>query len=283
MCLCTSTEIGVLTYSPTVIMPPVNPNTFSTMPTDTARAPKIPPEIVDAFIDQVNVSVLGVCSLVSKSWLPRSRRHLFERVVIIRDGLKPFLDLLDSPLCTVKPFVQIVELRGYWIPDPRWVELGLSAILSLPAVRDFCIVSAGFTSPDSPKILPSFQNLQDLALSDCEFTSVAQLLDALSLCKSLKNVLLSSLIIRDSDVAVSSPPPPSLRCVDLHTFRANSFVKNIAEWLVSGEHISIETLKLSIPENDIQAIAHCVRGLGPSLKTLEVDFPINDRHLSCQG
>jgi hypothetical protein len=125
-------------------------------PTTTrSRGPVFPPEIFDTVIDQVYALskeddhddgdrvkdkplkvILGVCSLVCRSWLPRSRRYLFEFVVIEGDdprgldSLRPFLALLDSPLCTIKPYVQILELD-----DIRGVANALPLFSALTQVR----------------------------------------------------------------------------------------------------------------------------------------------------
>src|ERR1700679_1886497 len=51
--------------------------------------------------------LLGFCSLVCKSWLPRSRYHLFKEIPLGRlrlDRAMDFLDLLDGPLSTIAPY-----------------------------------------------------------------------------------------------------------------------------------------------------------------------------------
>ncbi|KAJ7156261.1 hypothetical protein C8R46DRAFT_1115533 [Mycena filopes] len=45
-----------------------------------------PPELVDRFIDNLHDDrhTLATCALVSKTWTPASRYHLFSRVTVIR-------------------------------------------------------------------------------------------------------------------------------------------------------------------------------------------------------
>jgi hypothetical protein len=262
------------------------------MSTDTVC--NLPPEIVDAFIDQVvanvffevNKNLLGTCSLVSKSWLPRSRQHLFQRVVIPQEeGVKPFLDLLYSPLCTIKPYVQILDLEEGMDNNPIWLGDGLPRLSTLlPAVWNLSIEGGKFPFPDLVTSLASFQNLRDLTLIDCVFNSLSQPCGTLSLCTSLKNLFLSSLVVNNFDVpsAVNSPPPPSLKSVNFHK---DIPLNGILLWLASGEHVSIETLKLfSIQEDQVPTITNCLRALGPSLKVLELGFPsISETYISCQG
>jgi hypothetical protein len=255
--------------------------------------PKLPPEIVDAFIDQVhedlfvevNTNLLGTCSLVSKSWLPRSRQHLFQRVVIPKEeGAMPFLDLLYSPFCTIKPYVQILELEEGGDNNPIWLGDGLPMLSNLlPAVWDLSIEGGRFAFPDLISSLASFQNLRDLTLMDCVFNSLSQLFGTLSLCTSLQKLFLSSLDVNNLDVssAVNSSPPP-LRFADLHE---DIPLNDILKWLTSGEHVSIETLELfSIQEHQIVTTTDCLRALGPSLKVLKLGFPIISKtYISCQG
>ncbi|KAJ7635786.1 hypothetical protein DFH06DRAFT_1336423 [Mycena polygramma] len=81
---------------------------------------EIPGELVDSIIDNLkrNRSALITCSLLSRQWLPRSRYHLFSSVSFNIDwrdarGLRKaeeFIFLLDSPLATIAPYVEEVNL-----------------------------------------------------------------------------------------------------------------------------------------------------------------------------
>jgi hypothetical protein len=65
----------------------------------------LPPEILDLIIDHLHdePTALKPCCVVSKSWVPRTRRHLFERVEFdgressIRSWIKVFPDPSNSP------------------------------------------------------------------------------------------------------------------------------------------------------------------------------------------
>jgi hypothetical protein len=91
----------------------------TTPTTDTIHGPVFPPEICDAILDQVCASnvksrhrteLLGACSLVSRSWLQRSRRHLFERITVDPLKQKKIMRLLDSPLDRFAPSNHICKI-----------------------------------------------------------------------------------------------------------------------------------------------------------------------------
>jgi hypothetical protein len=73
----------------------------------TVMSPSFPPEIFDLVIDDLKdeLTTLKACCLVSKSWVPRTRRRLFALVVFASDGakntletwMKAFPDPSDSP------------------------------------------------------------------------------------------------------------------------------------------------------------------------------------------
>ncbi|KAJ6485441.1 hypothetical protein C8R47DRAFT_1216992 [Mycena vitilis] len=81
---------------------------------------EVPGELVDSIIDVLkrNRSALITCSRLSRHWLPRSRYHLFSSVSFNIDwrdarGLRKaeeFILLLDSPLATIAPYVEEVNL-----------------------------------------------------------------------------------------------------------------------------------------------------------------------------
>ena len=64
----------------------------------------LPPEILDSVIDLLHdePETLKQCFLVSKSWVPRTRRHLFAYIKFrsasdLRSWKKAFPDVADSP------------------------------------------------------------------------------------------------------------------------------------------------------------------------------------------
>jgi hypothetical protein len=252
---------------------------------DLDPGPELPPEMIDAVIDQVYASnpfpqkLLGICSLVSKSWLPRSRRHLFEWLVIDRFlRMKSFLTLLESPLCTFKPHVQILELAegscAIWKNNSiRWKDTQFPI---LPAVRDLSICDG---TPDTLnlKTLVNFSNLQFLGFYRCWFSSSAQLFDVLSPCTSLKNIVFASSEVSHVDDSIAALPC-SLRSVDLRDTLVDLACVVLKKLASGGRDLEIETIKLSLVEEiEIQPLGHCLRALGPSLKYLKLWYKVGFR------
>jgi len=69
------------------------------VPAQTTMIRYLPPEILDLIVDHLRgePTTLRACCLVSKSWVPRSRRHLFARVEFIGLWRAVFPDPLNSP------------------------------------------------------------------------------------------------------------------------------------------------------------------------------------------
>ncbi|KAF9789197.1 hypothetical protein BJ322DRAFT_1105063 [Thelephora terrestris] len=156
-------------------------------------SPSFPPEIFDLVIDvlQDEPTTLKACCLVSKSWVPRTRRRLFALVLFASDGatnslgswMKAFPDPSDSPAhyarnltitgfaaveaattyahAWVRPFSMIVGL----VVTMRWDNSGvaLNRLHGLsPTLKS---LSVGFDSLPLPEVIDfacSFPFLEDL-------------------------------------------------------------------------------------------------------------------------
>ena len=123
-------------------------------------SPYLPPEILDYITDLLRneLETLGVCCFVSKSWVPRTRRHLFASIEFrsanaIDLWKKTFPDPSDSPayharILTFRCAQTVVAAgtgEGGWIQSfSRVVELELA--------------------PDDDDLLSSFGNLERTSL-----------------------------------------------------------------------------------------------------------------------
>ena len=95
-----------------------------TAPTQTAMCHPLPPEILDLIVDQLHdePTALRACCLVSKSWVPRSRAHLFAHIELSHTSferwMKAFPDPLNSPArCTRTLSVHEHQLVAVAGPD----------------------------------------------------------------------------------------------------------------------------------------------------------------------
>jgi hypothetical protein len=152
--------------------------------------PSLPQEILDLVVDHLcdERMTLNTCCSVSKSWVPRTRRHLFFRIEFsplspIESWMKAFPDPSNSPSrCVrvlslhgspvvasvgtyarawVQTFRHIVELRmlEVWWDDSLVPLHGLSPILSSLSIRRSYI-----PPPELINLICSFPLLKDLQL-----------------------------------------------------------------------------------------------------------------------
>ena len=161
----------------------------------TMSNPRLPPELLDHIFDLLHDtrSALKNCCLVSRSWIPRTRRYLFANIAFgttknLRSWKTAFPDPSTSPArytrCLLVKFPQVIRAadaeRG-WIttfsqvvhfevmisgsgvsrPDFSLVPLhGFS-----PALKSLRGTFANFPPPSISELIRSFPHLQDLAVT----------------------------------------------------------------------------------------------------------------------
>ena len=91
--------------------------------------PPLPPEILDDIVNLLHddTRALKQCCLVSKSWVQRTRRHLFADVALRLDHLKlwkeTFLDPINSPAHHVRTLtINSRAFQGTNTEDDKWIE-----------------------------------------------------------------------------------------------------------------------------------------------------------------
>jgi len=160
--------------------------------TETAAVPRIPQEIIDEILDHLAtdsaVASLRSCSLVSKSWVPPCRRHLFHAVTFSSRNMFRWLNAFPAPeespshhvrdLCAriggrnrvPECFFEVIP----WFTNVEKVSLlgfgGLSvqspSLWGLPpSVTSLTIKTDMFTLVEIRDLLAWLPNLNDLSLS----------------------------------------------------------------------------------------------------------------------
>jgi hypothetical protein len=113
-------------------------------PTDSA-ASRLPPELTDAIIDagKDDKPFLKTCGLLCRSWVPASRRRLFECVTLRRRNVVDFRLLMQSELVTIpRHILRHLEI----LPSSRRHIWGHARLLSqLAFVKDLLLDSLDFT------------------------------------------------------------------------------------------------------------------------------------------
>jgi len=163
-------------------------------PQTTMTNPPLPPEILDSVIDFLHdqPETLQQCCLVSKSWIPRTRRHLFADIKFhsasdIESWKKTFLDVTNSPARHARTlFVGCPQLvtasdaeEGGWIRafsgvasldvdngDQDDSEVSLAPFYRFaPTLKSLCVYAIRLPHPQVFDFIYSLPLLEDLSLT----------------------------------------------------------------------------------------------------------------------
>ena len=152
----------------------------------------LPQELVDRIIDEIHddQSALATCALVNKSWVDRSRHHLFHTLSlqITKESIVRFLDLCHHVPSGVKPFFlcDVRHFRFYKLPqrplpggEQRFSlspELVSCLASSFPNVNTVTIDIGGPIEPNTSSILHSvFGRVTTLVLGNLYFPDTSKL------------------------------------------------------------------------------------------------------------
>jgi hypothetical protein len=150
--------------------------------------PHLPEEMLDGIVDHLRgiKSALINCSLVSKSWIPRARRHLFVDIRFyttkrLRSWKETFPDLSSSPACYAKTLaidcLQVVTAadaeEGGWITGFSHVvhlEVACRAVRPDPEQPKICLVPFHGFSPAIKSLRVTVPALSSLRVFDLIFS-----------------------------------------------------------------------------------------------------------------
>ena len=171
---------------------------YRNQPTErtTMSDPHLPAEILDHIVDHLHDTrcALRNCCLVSKSWIPRTRKHLFARVnflsaVSLQSWKEAFPNLLTSPACYTKT-LSVNLTQGVAAADAKeggWIR-GFSHVVHLalelinrpcfpsepfslvsfhgfsPVLKSLCVIVPTPSSPRVFDLILSFPLLEDLTV-----------------------------------------------------------------------------------------------------------------------
>ncbi|KAJ6466893.1 hypothetical protein C8R45DRAFT_1106317 [Mycena sanguinolenta] len=202
------------------------------------------------------------CALVCRSWLPRSRSHLFP-TRLLPGNILIFLDLLRSPHCTFRSHIRTLAF-GTWAPhDHSFNEILLGPDLRcLENVRAFEIhifisredeivdlFSAEFF-PTFAAVFTAFPAITSLRLSSCIRNDLSlPLLDWISCFPALRE-----LYIRDMPGITPYPPLTASAMVPQGSRSLRLIAQSpgpILAWLCAGGRMDHQiTLKLHKLQSD---------------------------------
>ena len=154
----------------------------------------VPPEICDLIIDHLHddPDTLRACSLVSKTWIHRSREHLFNEIEF-QDKSQPLLwktyfpkpsnspahhaKFLSFGSKTIKAYVSFIEsftnltYLQVWVDGPAGREPGLNVSCNLlPTLTTLCVRFNVIKSSQLFALVGSFPSIKDLVVSGLRIT-----------------------------------------------------------------------------------------------------------------
>ena len=153
--------------------------------------PRFPPELLDQIVDHFHYTrdALKSCCLVSKSWVPRTRRHLFADVTFRTAGdLQAWKDMFPDPstsparytknlfvYCPEEVTTADAEKRSWLLAFSRVVHLRMhidDAASSLvpfhgfsPALKSLSVSYPDFPFSQTLSLIRSFPLIEDLSLT----------------------------------------------------------------------------------------------------------------------
>ena len=158
-----------------------------------STSPDLPLEILDLIVDYLHAerSTLNACFIVSKSWVPRARTHLFVRVEFNSGSAYRWKELFPEPSTSPAHHTRVLRFHNFqtmWIagditPDlirsfchivdldvtmmPEW-DGNRASLLSLhglsPTLKSLTLRSVSLTLSDIMSFICSFPLLENLGL-----------------------------------------------------------------------------------------------------------------------
>ena len=249
--------------------------------------PGIPPELSDRVIDFLHNdwATLKACSLTCKAWLPASRFHLWNRVVLrySADGTDYAEFLKNSPViasCIVDLMVEFPTDRNNDASreaETTWMKETLIPIFStLRILRKLMFVGAFFGEDDFlAKIRSSLSTAKVVQLSMCHFSNFSRFVELVWSSPLLENLRIDTISFDQIDAY--TPRPPSVPRPELKSlmiiYYSSAHMPVVIDWLVSeGFCIHVDRLVVFQQHIECPAITRLLPAVGSNLRHLIVSY-----------
>jgi hypothetical protein len=243
-----------------------------------------PNELVDRIIDHLHfdISALRRGSLVCKTWLPRCRYHLFERITIEEEAVLQGLLDLDA-FFPIAPYIQSLVLVWSRVGGPRafvgsrWCMKNFSALRSLTHMH---FDSRKIPQDQLPPFVESFADLKvtELVFEHAYFATFDQLAQIITSCPSLQRISLRDHTVLWAVEAGSVPVRrlPSRSLEKLYLWSRCPMIIGLMTWMLSDpEPVHLRRLHLDyMGIASIPYVANFIQALGPALTHVELHFPM---------
>ncbi|KAK0235852.1 hypothetical protein EDD85DRAFT_953725 [Armillaria nabsnona] len=205
------------------------------------RLPSLPGEIVDAIIDECHTDLhtLVSCSLVSKQWFASSRYHLFSTIELSSKDSKTFSKLLESPLCTITPYLNEISFHvqdgASWILDLLSKGFHFGTVMTL---NIFCY-GVDLKNPLRDAISSHFSSITYLRVFAATMACRSLVPDVHFICSfpHLENVLLYGHHQSGFHIDSAVRLPPNIRALKLDL--PSPALDGVMQWLLAHEKLPI--------------------------------------------
>lgn len=245
----------------------------------------VPQELVDLIIDNLHdeTTALKHCSLVCKSWLPTSRKYIFERLyfdcLYRTQNLEPSYNFFsESP--HLIPYIRVLKISGdsYGLLPAAQLLPAFSDLLTHLTQVELC----GLNFPNFPEELHYIPNIisshqiSSIDLRTCVF-SPADVNSLLGQCTTVRHLRVASSTTWEGACIVQTDAPRSY----LETLEIDGSVSSelhlLADWLLHPHGcVSVARLKtlraLNLPFADVFTLKKILEETCGSLEELEVKY-----------
>ena len=242
-------------------------------------------EVTEIIIDHLHNDPrsLRACTLVSKQWLPTSRFHLIPRLQVQENFVDSFLELLESPHSQFARSARVLEIANLSTGhNNAWVNRVMPSLVKhLGHVTSFNLsyVKWGQLTPRAIECMNGFMNIQSLALLDCSFMTLQQLVSFICASQKLRFLHFGRSLYEQDGPQVASSQTISPHLSKLRVDAGPSF---FFKWLSSQEAIFLEGIILDpISLENIEDVQRILRRAGPSLTLLKLRF--DDQYMQRSG
>jgi hypothetical protein len=207
------------------------------------------------------------CSLVCRSWVGCSRRHLFKDVLLSRrDRVQSFARLFVSPHCTIGSHIQNVEVK---MSDAMTVSEAIQAVAShVQACLRLSISSFSWTQfPVSTRnTFLRLGTVKDLELSEVQCGSLRELVAIIRCFPRLDGLTLKNGIFHQPVLPSTMPLPSSLNRLSFSGTGYTSLYPFIARTVLPN----LSTLKISLTPTGFSDISSWLKRHAPTLEHVKI-------------
>ncbi|KAJ6466870.1 hypothetical protein C8R45DRAFT_1020365 [Mycena sanguinolenta] len=226
---------------------------------------------------------LAACSLVCRSWLPRTRHHLF-RHIVLNERIESLVPLLRSDKCTFAPYVRnISAFRTFNHPNDRILDKIGKDLKRLTNVTTLMLDGMLHACAPFADFMGGFPKVTDLTIcfhltghSNC----VQGMIHMLPALRRLRITPLSPVYFWSGTPPHSIPIPPHDLVPPRHFHdiqTGGESTLSTLKWLeFFGCFKQIDTLELSsgMSLDDAPHVTECLRLMGSTLRHLKLGSEI---------